>query len=193
MATSPQAPHGFGSDDPVRATSIDRHEWERIYPDLVRMARRRLSREFRAKTYDTHELAHDTYERLVHQQGPLTSSQHVVGTARILMERILIDRARRKIILGRRLAVLSEPDLVSVPADPMTETLDALERTLIAGALEKLRGIDERQARVVELRFLVGLRPNEIADMLGVTRRTVDRDWVHARCWLERELLDTSD
>lgn len=173
-------PQLFSDENPVQV------EWLRMHADLLRLAHRRLTREPRAVSYDTQELVQETYEKLIVQRTPFTGTAHVFGTARIVMDRLLIDRARRKRRLKRQVALTSLRDGFG-PETPSPE--GSLEdAAAMAAALERLRAVDERQARVVELRFLAGMSASATAAALGVTRRTVDRDWVHARCWLRREL-----
>lgn len=162
-------------------------EWAPAYSRLLRVAHRRLLVEPHAASFDTRELVQETFEKIIRQRTSWTGLDHVIGTARLLMERILIDRARRKGRAKRQAALTpiasTLPELETEP-----ELASSHELAGLAAALERLRALDPRQARVVELRFLVGKSATEIAEMLGVTRRTVDRDWVHARCWLRREL-----
>ena len=66
--------------------------------------------------------------------------------------------------------------------------LDLDELLNIDCALEKLARLDERQAKIVELRFFAGLKMSEVAEVLGVSKRTVEDEWVHARAWLKHEL-----
>jgi RNA polymerase sigma factor (TIGR02999 family) len=156
------------------------------YQRLLEIAHRRLVRERRAASYDTGELVQETYERLMQQRVSMVGDVRIEAAARIMMDRILIDRARRKRRLKRGAnGTLHAGDLSEESfATPAT----SYEAVAVATAMMKLRDLDERQARVVEMRVLAGMQATEIAVVLGVTRRTVDRDWVHARCWLRREL-----
>jgi RNA polymerase sigma factor (TIGR02999 family) len=102
------------------------------------------------------------------------------------MRRILIDYARergRDKRGGAWTRVTLDPRLAPVDGDLDPESLLALE-----SALERLSELDPRQAEVVELRFFAGLTIEDIADHLGVSKRTVEGDWTHARAWLRREL-----
>jgi RNA polymerase sigma factor (TIGR02999 family) len=107
------------------------------------------------------------------------------------MRRILIDHARRhgglkrggdrqRVTVGE--AILRPPD----------SDVDLPELLAVNDALDRLAGLDERQARVVELRFFGGLTTAEIAESLGVSERTVQGDWAHGRAWLKRELSRAS-
>jgi RNA polymerase sigma factor (TIGR02999 family) len=103
------------------------------------------------------------------------------------MRRILIDHARQhgsaKRGGGQQRVTLGESLLRS--ADP---ELDLTELLNLNEALGRLRELDERQAQVVELRFFGGLTTEEVAEELGVSKRTVEGDWTHGRAWLKRAL-----
>jgi RNA polymerase sigma factor (TIGR02999 family) len=104
-----------------------------------------------------------------------------------VMRRILIDHARQHASVkrggGRQRVTLGESLLRSTDA-----ALDMEELLGVNAALDRLHAIDERQARVVELRFFGGLNVDEVAEALGVSKRTVEADWTHGRAWLRREL-----
>lgn len=161
-------------------------EWARVNSELLRLAHRRLTREPRAVSYDTQELVQETWERLILQRTPFQGNEHVCGTARIVMDRLLIDRARRKQRLKRQAKLTPLGDEIAVETPSEQRDLD--DAAAMAMALERLRAFDQRQARMVELRFVAGMSASATAVALGVTRRTVDRDWAHARCWLRREI-----
>lgn len=188
-AKSERSGDRYAADESDRLAAIPHAEnpdWQLTYRPLMRLARRLLVREPRGASFDTHELVQETYEKLVRQQIPLAGPEHIYRTGRLLMERLLIDRARRKRRLKRQ-ASLTTLGSAEFEQDA-GESVTAAELAFVSGALDRLRILDERQARVVELRFLVGMNAKETADLLGVTRRTVERDWLHARCWLQREL-----
>ncbi|MDJ0865326.1 MAG: ECF-type sigma factor [Myxococcota bacterium] len=175
--SSPAAPNGSTAEG----------LWSEAYPELRRIARRRLRRETRRVTYDTQELVQETYRRLAAQRTRWLDDSHLCGVASMTMARILIDRARQR-VRQKRDDILSPPPEaswagLSGSAGEAGEELLALKR-----AVDRLRETDERQALVVELRFLAGLTTEEVAEVLEISRRTVDRDWIHARCWLRREL-----
>ena len=77
---------------------------------------------------------------------------------------------------------------LSEPLQSKERGLDMDELLILDQAIEKLAGLDDRQAKIVELRFFACLKVNEVAEILGVSKRTVEDDWVHARAWLKREL-----
>lgn len=155
-----------------------------VYADLKHVARGRLAGEH-LRPFDTTGLVHETYMRLV-DAGEMTieNRAHFLSIAARAMRRILIDEARRRRAAkrgGDRRAVTLDTDRHRVP--PPDERLLELNE-----ALESLAGLDERQARVVELRVFGGLSVDETATALEISPATVKRDWVGARAWLNREL-----
>lgn len=157
---------------------------ERVYDELKRIARRQLSRERRGHTLQTTALVHEAYLRLIDQtRVDWRDRGHFFAVASTLMRRILVDYARAR-LAGKRVheaVTISAADELGA-SDPAFEILD-LDR-----ALDRLAHDFPRPARVVELRYFGGLEILEIAEALGVTDRTVKRDWAFARAWLAREL-----
>jgi RNA polymerase sigma factor (TIGR02999 family) len=153
---------------------------ERIYADLRRIARARL-REDRAQTLGTTELVHEAWLAMAHrEQVSFGDRRHYLAYAAKAMRHILVDRARR------RTADKRQP-----PAED-TQGLrpgDALDLLVVDQALAHLARLGPRLARCVELRVFAGLTNAEIAALLGITERTVERDWLKARVllgqWLE--------
>ena len=111
--------------------------------------------------------------------------RHFFGAAARAMERILIDHARRKGRLkhggARKRVPLGDIDDF-VNRDPA-------EELTVSEALTDLEQINPRSAEVVRLRYFAGLKNSEVADVLGVSNRTVDGDWYFARAWLRREIM----
>lgn len=159
-----------------------------VYDELRRLASRFLGGERRDHTLQPTALVHEAYLRLVDQtRVNWRGRTHFIAIAARMMRRLLIDHARRRgsakrgegwqrVTLAEGVASGDAPEM-----DP-SGLLDLHE------ALERLSGCDERQARVVELRYFGGLTTKEIAEVLGVSTRTVEGDWTHARAWLRREL-----
>ncbi|MCH9646726.1 MAG: sigma-70 family RNA polymerase sigma factor [Deltaproteobacteria bacterium] len=114
--------------------------------------------------------------------------RHFFGIAARLMRQVLVDYARQK----NRLKRGSEAELISLTEAP--ERFAETPRGILAidHALEKLRKEDARKASVVELRFFGGLDNDELADFLGVSKRTIIREWLRARAWLFAELSSTA-
>jgi RNA polymerase sigma factor (TIGR02999 family) len=167
----------------------DRNAPERLMP-FVYDELRRLARSFLVKERDDHTLqptalVHEAYVRLVDQTRVNWQNRaHFYGIASRMMRRVLIDHARAHAADKRGgAAVHFSLDDVQVPLEQRAADFVALDE-----ALERLSQFDERKCRVVEMRFFGGLGDEEIAEVLGVTTRTVLRDWKKARLWLYREL-----
>ena len=156
-----------------------------VYDDLRAIAHQRLRGERTGHTLNTTALVHEAYVRLVDQtRVQWRDRAHFFGVAAEAMRRILVDYARRRGARkrGAGLAPLAL-DEVEIAVVDRAEQLLALD-----DALDRLEALDERLARVVVYRFFGGLSEDEIAEVIGVTPRTVRRDWVKARGWLYREL-----
>ncbi|MFG0319305.1 MAG: sigma-70 family RNA polymerase sigma factor [Planctomycetota bacterium JB042] len=156
-----------------------------IYDQLRGLADRHLAKERGDHTLQPTALVHEAWIRLVDQQNrDWRNRSHFLCVAAMAMRRILVNHAvakkarkrggtRRKVELDEALVVFEE----------RAEDLVALDE-----ALKRLEEKDERKARVVEMRFFAGLGEQEIAESLGVTTRTVERDWRMARAWLKARL-----
>lgn len=152
-----------------------------LYQELHRLASHYLSREATGHTLQPTALVHEAYLRLVDQRRvDWRNRAQFLGVAASMMRRILVnharDRAARKRGGGAQQVSLS---LVESPSGRPEVELIALEE-----ALERLTALDERKSRVVELKFFGGLRIEEIAEVLGVSGATVEREWAFARAWL---------
>jgi RNA polymerase sigma factor (TIGR02999 family) len=163
-----------------------------VYAELARIARRQLRRETTGHTLSTTALVHEAYLRLVDQsRAQWEDRAQFFAVAARCMRRVLVDHARRHRAARRGGAERRHVPLEMLDASH-AQQLDAGERAdiLIAvdEALGRLAALDARQAQVVECRFFGGLTEAETADALGVTTRTVTRDWVKARGWLQQEL-----
>lgn len=155
-----------------------------VQDELHRIARRHMRREAPGHTLQTTALVNEAYLRLVDQTHvDWKSRAHFFGIAARLMRQILVDHARgvaREKRGGARPLQLEEA-LVFSPAK--SASLIALDE-----ALRRLDSVDERKARVVELRHFGGLSVEEAAEVLGVHPNTVIRDWALAKAWLKREM-----
>ena len=161
-----------------------------VYDELRRIARRKLQRERAGHTLDTTALVHEAYLRLVDQtRTDWTDRAQFFAIASRVMRRVLIDHARARLAAkrgGARVAVTlgSTDDATTFGlADKRADMLLAVD-----DALTRLAEREARLARVVECRFFGGLTDAETGQVLGVTERTVERDWVKAKDWLYREL-----
>lgn len=156
-----------------------------VYDELRRLAERHLKNERRNHTLQPTALAHEAYLKLVHQRTiPWQDRLHFFGAAGQAIRRILVDHARG---LNRKKRARQRVFLI-LDSLAQAETDDFAHIEALDGALLKLHAESPRKARVVELRFFSGFSSDEAATLLGVTTRTVERDWRYARAWLFREL-----
>lgn len=162
-----------------------------VYDQLRRMAHRQLGAEPTGHTLNTTALVHEAWFRLVDQtRAQWEDRAHFFAIAAQAMRRILIDYARRHRAARRGGLDGGAPipislDAVELSVAERAETLLALDE-----ALERLAQVDTRLARVVECRFFAGLTEAETAEALGVSVRTVAREWALAKGWLYRALND---
>lgn len=158
-----------------------------VYDELRAIAHRQLRGERAPHTLGTTALVHEAYLRLVDQRRvDWQDRAHFFAVAARVMRRVLVDYARRRTARKRdgvRKAVSLDHALLIV--DEQADLLLDLDE-----ALTRLAEQDARMARVVELRFFAGLTDAEVAEVLGVSPRTVRYDWIKARGWLYRELAD---
>jgi RNA polymerase sigma factor (TIGR02999 family) len=160
-----------------------------VYQELRRLAQGYLRGEREGHTLQTSDLAHEAYLRLVDaSQMRWQNRAHFFAVSANLMRHILVDfaRARRNLKRGGDAQQVSLDEALTVAAGHSDE-LVALD-----DALNDLARLDERQSKVVELRFFGGLTEAEIAEVLQVSPRTVSSDWNLARSWLLRELSKNS-
>jgi RNA polymerase sigma factor (TIGR02999 family) len=159
-----------------------------VYRDLRRLAANYLRGERAGHTLSPTDLVHEAYTRMVDQtRVDWRGKTHFFAIAAQAMRRILIDHARRH-GRTRRGGQWKRVTLHPTVAGANEEGLAPDEMLAVDQALDKLAEIDPREAQVVELRFFVGLSNHEIAEYLGVSTRSVSRDWLHAKNWLRREL-----
>jgi RNA polymerase sigma-70 factor (ECF subfamily) len=156
-----------------------------VYEELKHLARCYMRRERPDHTLQTTALVHEAYLKLVRQHAVSWERRsHFLGIAAHLMRRILIDHARghlREKRGGAKEVLPLNEALVFSPEH--SEELVKLNE-----ALERLSAIDPRQGRIVELRFFGGLSVEETSDFLGISPKTVKRDWAVAKAWLHGEL-----
>jgi RNA polymerase sigma-70 factor (ECF subfamily) len=159
-----------------------------VYQELRRMASRYMGQQSTDHTLQTTALIHEAYLRLVGQEEKRWENRaHFFGVAAQAMRHILVDHARtqNRAKRGGSARVVSLDDVLTICTERSNE-LVALD-----DALTELAKLDERQSKVVELRFFGGLTEEEIAEVLKVSPRTVSSDWSLARSWLLRELDKT--
>lgn len=156
-----------------------------VYEELRHQATRYLRRERPGHTLQTTALIHEAYLRLVEAKDVNWQSRaHFFAIAANLMRRVLVDHARRRDAEKR-----GGPDIrLTLDERVAAAGETGLDLLAIDEALNRLALIDSQQARVVELRFFSGLTVEETATALGVSPKTVKRDWSVARAWLRREI-----
>jgi RNA polymerase sigma factor (TIGR02999 family) len=167
----------------------DQQALERLAPlverELRRLARSYLRRESPGNLLQTTALINEAYARLLQQNRVQWRNRaQFFGVSAQLMRRILVDFARQEHLAkrgGTMIRVTFED--ASLKSEPRSVDLIALDQ-----ALEKLRAIDARRSRIVELRFFGGLTIEETAEVIGVSPGTVRNEWSLARAWLYREL-----
>ena len=156
-----------------------------VYEELRKLAAHRMANEAAGQTLQPTALVHEAWMRLVGQENPKFENRaHFFAAAAEAMRRILIDNARRKRALrhgGGQQRV--EFDLAALATPNDDDQLLAVN-----DALDKLAAQNKLEAELVKLRYFVGMTLEEAAEVLGLSARTADNYWAHARAWLFREL-----
>lgn len=160
----------------------------RVFAELRAIADGYMRRERPDHTLQPTALVHEAYLRLLGQDAPWQNRTHFFGIAAQIMRRILVDHARRTTAARRDRGLLVTLDDAS--ANATTTGDSALDVLVVHDALEQLERLDARQARIVELKFFVGLSLDEIAELLEISPATVSREWAMARVWLQTRLAD---
>jgi len=152
-----------------------------VYKDLRRLAGDALGRESPGHTLSATALVHEVYLRLIDQRRVRWENRaHFFGAAAHIMRRVLVDHARAKTAAKRggsstKIAIEDDAAIVGGLAEDVVD-LDI--------ALNRLAAVDDRKARVVEMKFFGGMTNLEVATTLGISDATVERDWKMARAWL---------
>jgi RNA polymerase sigma factor (TIGR02999 family) len=180
---SPPDPAGTGSDA----------FFEKVYDELRAIAHARMRGERAGHTLQSTELVHEAYVRLGAGEGrEWQNRSHFFAAAAEAMRRILIEHARAKGRVKRGGDAEGRPAAkVSLDLEEVAALADDRDPGMILAldqAIDRLGERDERAARIVLLRFYGGLSVEEAAETLGVTKRTVMRDWAFARAWLYGEM-----
>ncbi len=156
-----------------------------LYHELRRLASRYVRHERSGHSLQTTALVDEAYLRLTRQRGaPWQNRAHFFGVAASLMRHILVDHARERLAKkrggsGEKLGLDEARAVAVVPSDQLL----ALDE-----ALKQLEERDPRLSRIVELRFFGGLSEEETGEVLGISVRTVKRDWSIAKAWLYRQI-----
>jgi RNA polymerase sigma factor (TIGR02999 family) len=155
-----------------------------LYDELRGMARRYFRSERAEHTLQPTALVHEAYMRVADQPNATWQDRaHFLGIAARVMRQVLVDHARRKNAKKRA----GKREMLSLdgrmhPGDTDGD-VEAIEKSL-----QKLEQQSARQARIVELRVFAGMSMTEIAEALGMSKRTIESDWTTARTWLLKEL-----
>jgi len=156
-----------------------------VYEELRGLARHYLAREKPGHTLSSTALVHEAYLRLVTQKDVTWQNRaHFFGVASQMMRRILVDHARSQASAKRGGGAVTLA-LEEGIADPHQREVNLIQ---LDDALKGLAKLDERQSRMVELRFFGGLSIEETSEVLGISAPTVKREWASARAWLFREM-----
>jgi RNA polymerase sigma factor (TIGR02999 family) len=161
---------------------------DRVYDQLRLLADQALAKDWGNKSLQPTELVHEAYLRLV-DAGQLDweSRSHFFGVAARLMRQILVDRARSRLAQKRGGGAL-KVSIQSVEIEVVDTGSRPIDLISLDLALRELTDLDLAQGRIVELRFFAGMTVEETAEVLGVSPRTIKRDWRLAKAWLRRRL-----
>lgn len=172
----------------AQARAGEGEAWNRvvalIYADLRRLAHRQLAGRCGDHTLDTTGLVHECYLRIAGSAANVNGREHFFALAARVMRQVIVDCARERLAEKRGGGERALPlDLIDEGEIKQAEHFVALD-----DALATLERQAERQARVVECRFFAGLTEEETASALGLSLRSVQREWYEARAWLAQEL-----
>jgi RNA polymerase sigma factor (TIGR02999 family) len=159
-----------------------------VYDELRRLAASYLRRERPGQTLQATALVHEAYVRLINEKSHNWQNRtHFLAIAALSMRQILVQRARtRKATKRGGDPIRIEVDERLLPASSTHQ--GEIDLVALDEALDRLAALDQRQAKVVELRYFGGLGVEEVAAALEISPATVKRDWTLARAWLKREL-----
>lgn len=156
-----------------------------VYNQLHRLAVAYMRRERPGHTLQPTALVNEAYLRLVGQREISSENRaQFFGVAAQMMRRVLVDHARSK-LRAKRAGLQQKVTLDEARISPTDQSADLVA---LDEALRRLEEIDPRQVRIVELRFFGGLTEEETAKLLGISARTVNRDWQVARAWLHAKI-----
>jgi RNA polymerase sigma factor (TIGR02999 family) len=190
MSKTSDGKHGApGGDPPPRreAQAADRI-LPLVYEELRRLAAARMAREPAGQTLQPTALVHEAWLRLGgDHQPPWENRAQFFAAAAEAMRRIIIDRARRR-NAGRHGGALKKVSASNTAFDVPAPRCCDTELLLLNEALDNLAAHDARKAELIKLWYFVGLTLEEVARAMGVSKRTVSRDWAYARAWLMNEI-----
>jgi RNA polymerase sigma-70 factor, ECF subfamily len=161
-----------------------------LYPELHRLAKKFFRAERADHTLQPTALVHEAYLRLVDQtRVSWEGRSHFLAIAAKVMRRVLIDHARGRARQRRS----GDRKMTGFDSELLPTEFTQAELLEVDEALEKLAALDARQAQVVELRFFGGMTMEEIAEALGVSKRTIEDEWTHAKAWLRLVLASEAE
>src|SRR5580765_8928938 len=181
MSGFPELLHTFEPGDPKAAAQL----LPLVYEELRRIAAHKMANEAAGQTLQPTALVHEAWMRMVGKQNPKFANRaHFFAAAAEAMRRILIDNARRKRAVrhggGQQRVDFEHANVASASDDD--------QLLAVNDALDKLAAQNKLEAELVKLRYFVGMTLEEAADALGISARTADNYWAHARAWLFHEL-----
>jgi len=173
-----------GGDTAARAALFDA-----LYRELRHLADGVMRAERANHTLQPTALVHEAFLRLAGDDARFESRAHFLGVAASAMRRVLVDHARwrnaQKRGGGSTLVAVDDLDALPGPGS------DEVDLVVLDDALSRLTALDSRQGQIVELRFFGGLSVEETAVVVGVSERTIKREWQMSRAWLRREISRT--
>jgi RNA polymerase sigma factor (TIGR02999 family) len=156
-----------------------------LYHELRHFAGNILKKENQTITFQATELVNEAYIRMFDsEQLDWSDRTHFLSTAIVVMRRFLVDHARKKNSQKR----ISKHDLVQIEDDMFTTDALDIDIVKLDDALTDLEQLDERQAKIVEMRFFGGMTETEVAKIMDLSRSTVKVEWKAAKIWLLHEI-----
>lgn len=166
-----------------------------VYDQLRQLAGGYLRGDAASHTLQPTALVHEAFLRMMRQSGPFTDRSHFLAVASVAMRQILTDHARRKSAKkrgGARTQITLDEEAAAGPTDAPPGDQGIVDVLALDAALTRLASLKPRQAHIVEMRCFGGLTVEEIAEILGLSRQMIEKDWRRARAWL-RHTLESSD
>ena len=156
-----------------------------VYGELRKLATAKMANEAPNQTLQPTALVHEAWLRLVGNDSPQFANRaHFFSAAAEAMRRILIDKARRKKAIRHG----GDQQRVDIDSVDVAALADDEELLAVNEALDKLAAQNKVEAELVKVRYFVGMTLEEAAEVLGISARTADNYWAHARAWLFREI-----
>ena len=160
--------------------------WRLVYEELRRIARAHMRKEAPGRTLQTTALVHEAWLRMADQtRVDWQDRTHFYRVVAQMMRRVLVDHARAR-LADKRGAGATQVNLEWVEVEPTPQKLE--EILAVNEVLSRLSEFDQQQARIAEMRYFAGMTVDETATAMGLSPRTVDREWALASAWLRAEL-----